>query len=553
MNEENNTTPDLQSLPQAVVQRKKQISIVWLVPVAAILIGGWLAYKGLSEKGPVVTISFESAEGLEAGKTKLKYKDVEMGQVNTIHFNADLSRVLVTAELVKEAEPYLTENTRFWVVRPRVSASGVSGLGTLFSGAYIGMDPGKKGKPARDFNGLEIPPLVTTDTPGREFVLRANALGSLDIGSPVYYRQIQVGRVISYELDKDGQSLSIKVFINSPHDALVYKNTRFWNASGFDLKLDAGGLKINTESLVSIMLGGIAFDTPTSLEAGGSVEAGDVFRLYENRESIFERTYTEKRYYILHFNESIRGLTVGAPVEFRGIKIGQVVDIKAEFNLETFSPRITVLIETEPQRWATIGKTTMDQKQEIENLVAKGLRAQLKTGSLLTGQLFVDVDFHPEAPKAQIKYGQNFPELPTIPAPLQIITARVNELLNKLEKLPIEQMGKDLGDTLQNVKRLSESKQLLEAVQSLNETLQHTRQLMQNLDSNVAPAIGSTLDQAQKTLISVQGTLGKDAPLQHELRQALKELAEAARGIRILTDYLERNPDSLIYGKGKEQ
>jgi paraquat-inducible protein B len=552
MSQENNNTPDLQSLPQAVVQRKKQISIVWLVPVVAILIGGWLAYKGLTEKGPVVTISFESAEGLEAGKTKLKYKDVEIGQVGTIRFNADLSRVLVTAELVKEAEPYLTDNTRFWVVRPRVSASGVSGLGTLFSGAYIGMDPGKKGKPARSFKGLEIPPLVTTATPGREFVLRANALGSLDIGSPVYYRQIQVGRVIGYELDKEAQSLSIKVFINAPYDALVYKNTRFWNASGFDLKLDAGGLKINTESLVSIMMGGIAFETPTSLEAGGPAEEGDEFRLYETRESIFERTYTQKMYYILNFNESIRGLTVGAPVEFRGIRIGQVVDIKADYDPQTLSPRITVLVETEPQRWAKPKEASEDPVQYMQKLVDKGLRAQLKTGSLLTGQLFVDIDFHPDAPKAQVKFEQNFPEVPTIPAPLQVITARVNELLNKLEKLPIEQIGKDLGDTLQNVKRLSESRELLQAVQSLNETLRHARQLVQNLDSNVAPAIGSTLDQAQKTLASVEGTLGKDAPLPHEMRRALKELAEAARGIRILTDYLERHPDALIYGKGKE-
>jgi len=553
MNEENNNVPDLESLPQAVVQRKKQISIVWLVPIVAILIGGWLAYKGLTEKGPIVTISFESAEGLEAGKTKLKYKDVDVGQIQTIRFDTDLSRVLVTAELVKEAEPYLTEHTRFWVVRPRVTASGVSGLGTLFSGAYIGMDPGKEGRPAESFEGLEIPPVVTRDMPGRDFILRATALGSLDIGAPVYYRQIQVGQVTGYELDKEAQSLSIKVFINAPHDALVYKNTRFWNASGFDLKLDAGGLKINTESLVSIMLGGIAFDTPTSLEAGGPAEEGYEFRLYETRDSIFERTYTQKIHYIMNFNESIRGLSVGAPVEFRGIKIGQVVDIKAEYDPEALSPRITVLVETEPQRWGRTAADTADPRKQIQQLVDKGLRAQLKTGSLLTGQLFIDVDFHPDAPKAQVKFEQNFPEIPTIPAPLQIITARVNELLSKLETLPIEQIGKDLGDTLQNVKRLSESKQLLEAVQALNETLQHTRQLVQNLDSNVAPAIGSTLDQAQKTLLSVEGTLGKDAPLQHELRRALKELAEAARGIRILTDYLERHPDSLIYGKGKEQ
>jgi paraquat-inducible protein B len=555
MNAENNHEPDLSDLPQADVQSKKQISIVWLIPIVAVLIGGWLAYKGLSEKGPVVTITFESAEGLESGKTQLKYKDVKMGAVQTIHFNADLSRVIVTAELVKEAEPFLTENTRFWVVRPRVTASGVSGLGTLFSGAYIGMDPGKEGKPQRSFKGLEIPPVVTTGMPGREFLLRATELGSLDIGSPVYYRQIQVGQVIGYELEEEGQSLRIKIFINAPHDKLVRKNTRFWNASGFDLKLDAGGLTLNTESMVSIMMGGIAFDTPTSLEVGGPAREGQLFRLFETRASIFERTYTEKVYYVLHFNESIRGLTVGAPVEFRGIKIGQVVDIKSEFDLEKASPRITVLIETEPQRWKVAGTaregTLEDSKEALAKLVAKGLRAQLKTGSLLTGQLFVSVDFYPDAPKAEIKYGEKFPEFPTIPAPLQIITARVNDLLSKIETVPIEQIGKDLGDTLQNVKQLSESKELLEAVQALNQTLQDARELAQNLNTNVAPAITATLDRAQQTLVSVEGTLGKDSPLQYELRLAIKELGESARSLRVLLEYLERHPDSLIFGKGK--
>jgi paraquat-inducible protein B len=555
MNAENNHEPDLSDLPQADVQSKKQISIVWLIPIVAVLIGGWLAYKGLSEKGPVVTITFESAEGLEAGKTQLKYKDVKMGAVQTIHFNADLSRVIVTAELVKEAAPFLTENTRFWVVRPRVTASGVSGLGTLFSGAYIGMDPGKEGKPQRSFKGLEIPPVVTTGMPGREFLLRATELGSLDIGSPVYYRQIQVGQVIGYELEEEGQSLRIKIFINAPHDKLVRKNTRFWNASGFDLKLDASGLTLNTQSMVSIMMGGIAFDTPTSLEVGGPAQEGQLFRLFETRASIFERTYTEKIYYILHFNESIRGLTVGAPVEFRGIKIGQVVDIKSEFDLKKASPRITVLIETEPQRWKVAGTdreaTAEDSKEGLAKLVAKGLRAQLKTGSLLTGQLFVSIDFYPDAPKAEIKYGEKFPEFPTIPAPLQIITARVNDLLSKIETVPIEQIGKDLGDTLQNVKQLSESKELLEAVQALNQTLQDARELAQNLNTNVAPAITATLDRAQQTLVSVEGTLGKDSPLQYELRLAIKELGESARSLRVLLEYLERHPDALIFGKGK--
>ncbi|MGD9150820.1 MAG: MlaD family protein, partial [Desulfobacterales bacterium] len=503
MNAENNLEPDLADLPQAEVQSKKQISIVWLIPIVAVLIGGWLAYKGLSERGTMISITFESAEGLEAGKTVVKYKDVKIGEVESIRFNADLSQVIVRAELFKEATPFLTENTRFWVVRPRVTASGVSGLGTLFSGAYIEMDPGMEGEPARRFKGLEIPPIVTTGVPGREFLLRASTLGSLSNGAPVYYRQIKVGQVIGYELAKDGRSLTIKIFVNAPHDKLVRANTRFWNASGLDLKLDAGGIKLNTQSIVSIMMGGIAFDTPTSLEAGGPAEEGQVFKLYDTRESIFERTFTDKRYYILHFEGSIRGLTVGAPVEFRGIKFGQVVDIKALFNQETLTPQITVLIETEPQRWEVLGETTMDPKKQMEALIAKGFRAQLKTGSLLTGQLYVDWDFHPETPPAQVKYGQKFPELPTIPAPLQIITTRINDLLNKIETVPIEKIGQDLGDTLQNVKNLTGSAELQQAIRDLDATLKETRELAQNLNMNVAPAITETLDQAQQTLISV--------------------------------------------------
>ena len=550
MNAENNLEPDLSDLPQAKVQTKKQISIVWLIPIVAVLIGGWLAYKGLSEKGPVVTITFESAEGLEAGKTLVKYKDVKIGEVESIRFNADLSRVIVKAELVKEATPFLTEKARFWVVRPRVTASGVSGLGTLFSGAYIEMDPGMEGEPAGRFEGLEIPPIVTTGMPGREFLLQANSLGSLDNGSPVYYRQIQVGQVIGYDLAEDGRSLAIKIFINAPHDQLVRANTRFWNASGFDLKLDASGIQLNTQSLVSIMMGGIAFDTPTSLETGGPPQDGQVFKLYDTRQSIFERTFTEKRYYILHFEGSIRGLSVGAPVEFRGIKIGQVVDIKAIFNQETLTPQITVLVETEPQRWQILGDTELDEKSQMRALIAKGFRAQLKTGSLLTGQLYVDWDFHPDAPPAKVNFDGKYPEIPTIPAPLQIITTRVSELLTKLETVPIEKIGKDLGDTLQNVKKITESAELLEAVRALDETLQETRKLTKNLNSNVAPAITKTLNQAQQTLVSVEGTLGKDAPMQHELRQAIKELGEAARSLRVLLDYLERHPDALIFGKG---
>lgn len=391
-------------LPEAVVSaRKHQISIVWFVPLIAVLIGGWLVYKTLSEKGPTISISFKSAEGLEAGKTKIKYKDVELGQVTEIRLTPDLSRVLVTAELVKEAKEFLSANTRFWIVRARVAAGQVSGLGTLFSGAYIGLDPGNPGLPGTQFVGLETPPVVTTDLPGSHYILHASPLGSLDIGAPVYFRQIKVGQVIAYELQPDGEAVTIKIFINDPIDKLVYQNTRFWNASGLDFAVDAGGIRVNTESLVTILIGGIAFDTPANLEPGGLAEDGENFQLYESRERIFDKTYTDKTRWLLHFEGSIRGLTVGSPVEFRGIPVGQVLDINMEYDAAKKVFLIPVLIEIEQERIKVVGEMQdSDRKWQNDYLVEQGLRAQLKTGSLITGQLYVDLDFHPNAEPAQI-------------------------------------------------------------------------------------------------------------------------------------------------------
>ncbi|MCP4626173.1 MAG: MCE family protein [bacterium] len=575
---------EIPELPEAVVsKRKHQISIVWFVPLVALLIGGWLVYKALSEKGPTVTISFKSAEGLEAGNTKIKYKNVELGQVTEIRLTPDLSDVLVTAELVKETEDFLSANTRFWIVRARVAAGQVSGLGTLFSGAYIGLDPGKPGPPATQYVGLETPPVVTTDLPGRHFRLYAERLGSLDIGAPVYYRQIKVGQVVSYNLEEDGQAVTVRVFINDPIDKLVYKNTRFWNASGLDFAVDANGIRVNTESIMTIMIGGIAFDTPANLEPGGPVEDGETFKLHESRVRIFDKTYTQKSRWLLHFQGSVRGLTVGSPVEFRGIPIGQVLDINMEYDTEKGEFLITVLMEIEPERIKVVGEESdADYKKQHDLLVARGLRAQLKTGSLITGQLFVDLDFHPEAEPAQINWEGRYPQFPTAPTSMEEITTSLTHLLKKLEKLPIEQIGNDLRDTVQGANRLVNSAELQQAIKSLDETLKqtqlftatltkviapelrsavsnlnatlsHTRKLARNIDRTVVPKLNAILKEAQSTLKSIKGSVSKDSPLYYELMRVLKELSGAARSIRVMADYLERHPDALIYGKGKRR
>jgi len=400
MTEENSPETGATAIPEAVLRPERSFSIIWLVPLVAALIGGWLVYKTLSERGPEITITFKSAEGLEAGKTKIKYKEVAVGMVDSMTLSKDLSNVIVSASLTKGFEVYLTDRTRFWVVKPRVSAGEVSGLGTLFGGAYISVDPDTKGKRVDSYAGLDQPPIVTTDLPGHSFILRADRLGSLDTGSPIYYRQIRVGEVESYDLSKDGTTVDIKVFVHSPYDRFVFKNTRFWNAGGLDFSVDANGLKVDTESIVSIMLGGIAFDTPVNLETSEPALAGDKFPLYANHQDALKKVYAEKVYWLVNFKGSVRGLSVQAPVEFRGIRIGQVLDINLKIDTEKLDFSLPVLIEIEPE---SLFKTTKipdeaTRRKFMTSMVEKGLRVQLKTGNLLTGQLFVDLNFFPDAP-----------------------------------------------------------------------------------------------------------------------------------------------------------
>ncbi len=557
MSDSKKDKPELKGLPEPEFrERKRRISIVWLVPLIALAIGGWLVYKALSEKGPTVTITFKSADGLEAGKTKIKYKDVELGLVNSIVLSKDLSQVIVTAELVKQAEKFVSQNTRFWVVRARVAAGGVSGLGTLFSGAYIGLDPGKPGKAATHFQGLEVPPVVTADLPGSHFVLRATSLGSLNVGAPVYFRRIEVGQVVSYQLDEDGQAVTIQVFVHDPHHQLVRKNTRFWNASGLDVAIGADGIRVDTESFVSMMVGGIAFDTPANMEPGEPAEENEVFKLYENRESISEKTYVRKNRWQLYFDGDVRGLNIGAPVELQGIQIGQVLDVSLEFDVDKAAFRIPVLVETEPDRIKATGQLPegTEEQRTMDYLVAKGMRAQLKTGSLITGQLLVAIDMHPEAPPAKINWEGRYPELPTVPTAMEEITTSLTQLLRKLEKLPIEQIGSDLQDTVAGAKRLMNSAELQKSITALNQTLNQAQKFVAALNTAVAPELktavsnlNSALVQAEKLARSLNSNVAPQAD------RTLKALQEAARSIKILAAYLERNPEALIRGKGKSK
>lgn len=552
----------MEQIPTSATRKSKGLSIVWLVPLVALAIASWLMYKSWSEKGQEVTISFKNAEGIEAGNSKIKYKDVEIGTVEAITFNQDMTEVMIKARMEKIASQYLTDSTRFWIVRPRIAAGQVSGLGTLFSGSYIGIDPGRDGNPRAHFTGLEETPIVTADVPGTNYVLKAEGLGSLDVGSPVYYRQIKVGQVVGYGFDDSGKAVDITIFVNAPHDKQINSNTRFWNASGINLNMNATGIKLTTESLATIVTGGIAFDSPPHNRPEETVQSYAVFELYASKDATSEEKFQVKDSWLLYFNQSVRGLAVGAPVEFRGIKIGEVSSIALEFNSINLSFRTPVVLTIEPER--LFGRDA-DFKIEdghaiLKNFINRGLRGILKNGNLLTGQLLIDFDFYPNEPQQKMTFANTLPVLPTKQTELEEITESLSAVLKNLEHIPFQQISQDLRTTLQTASKAigqipvqELSQDLRTTIQSTNATMQQIATLSKTLDSQTMPAIATALEQLGTTLAGLDASLGSDSPANYQLRQTMREVSTAVRSLRGLTDYLEHHPESLIYGKENER
>jgi paraquat-inducible protein B len=573
MSEGNSEMKHAESAPEAQIQTKRSFSIVWVVPIIALLIGGGLIFKAQSAKGPTITISFKNADGLTAGKTKIKFKDVEVGQVTAIDLNEDLSGVVVTAELHKGSSDFLTDKTRFWVVRARIGAGKVSGLGTLLSGAYIGIDPSNEGKGQEDFTGLEIPPILTENLPGGNFILKAAELNSLDLGSPIYYRGIKVGQVVAYHFDHDAEAVFLNIFIKAPFHEKVFQNTHFWSASGIDFTMDANGIKMDTQSLVSIMTGGLAFGLPHGSLPKGVVKNGAVFSLYPNRDSSNEETYTIERYYLMYFDQSIRGLVPGAPIEIMGVKVGAVVSTKLMFDETTQKFHVPVLVAIEPERLSSLitkDGDVLDDDQlkqrlsadkqnlkgifpiEIEKLIANGFRAQLKTGSLVTGKLYIDLDYYPAAPVAKITQADGYPVFPTIPAPLGQITQRVDNILKKIEDIPLDKIGQNINKILQKIDRIPIAEigdNMQVAIVSLTQTLDELKALSGNINQETMPKVNELLGQLEIAISGINSTLGPDSALNYNTRAVTDELSMAVRSMRSLLEYLEKDPQALIFGK----
>jgi paraquat-inducible protein B len=521
--------------PQIVEARRWNVSLVWLLPAIAIAIGASLLVRSVFLVGPLIDIEFASADGVEAGKTDVRYKEVVIGKVQTVTLRDDLKGVVVGVRLERSAAKFAVEDTAFWVVRPRIGLAGVTGLGTLLSGAYIGTDAGISTKARAVFKGLEGPPFVLRGEPGRIFVLRSFDLGSLDVGSPVFYRRARVGRVVAYTLDAVRDELSVRIFIESPYQQLVGENTRFWNASGIDLSINASGLTLNTQTLASVLAGGIAFETPPGPRT--PVAESTVFPLFSDRSTAMAPPDGVPVRVRMVFDSSVRGLAEGAAIDLLGVEIGRVTSIALQYDPARKRFPVEVLAEVFPRRLgpvrAALLKTSPtpdgDDAVVLQQLVAQGVRAQLRTGNLLTGQLYVALDFIGKGP-ARATLADGSLTLPTAPGTLAEIQPQIAEIVEKVSRIPFEEIGKDLRSTLAGanaaIGRLTPEAQ--KAMAEVQKTLARAQASLDNLDRNVTDP---------------------GAPVQQNLQDTLLELQRTARALRVLADYLQQHPESILRGK----
>ncbi|SNB79367.1 paraquat-inducible protein B [Arboricoccus pini] len=550
----------------AVLKKRRTISPIWIVPVVAILIAGWIAWTTYSSRGPLIEITFESVSGIEPGKTKIRYKDIDLGTVEHIALQPDLRHVTVEARMDATADPFLTDKARFWIVRARIGAGGVSGLDTLLSGSYIQVDTPGGGTAKRSFVGLEEPPLIESTTPGRQFVLVSKTLGSISQGAPIYHLGIPVGQVLGYQFDEASSQVLIRIFVSQPYDKLVKTNSRFWNAGSLSLSTSGGTPSLQVPPLQAMLVGGIEFDSPPAsgppTEDTGEAKEETSFPLFANADAVQNDAGSGGQQYVAYFDGSLRGLRAGSPVEFRGMRVGTVRSVVLDFDTDTGAATIPVTFEIEPSRFKVRGKLgTADGAgfAAMSRLVEHGLRAQLRSGSLITGELVVALDVFPDAAPAKLEQQDGLYAVPTLPSQLDQLTTSVSSTLQRLAGLPLEQMVGRANNALGSLESLTATAnravggaRLDKSFDALNATLVQLQQVAGSLQANMPALLGAlrgTATDAGQTMREVRQNFGTSSQFNYQLRSALDEFTQTARSIRSFTDYLDRNPSALLRGR----
>jgi paraquat-inducible protein B len=544
------------AVPRATTRRSRRMSAIWIIPLVAVAIGGWLAWDTWSKQGPTIRISFDSGEGLQAGQSQLKYRDIVFGTVKSLELAPDHTHVVVTVATTHEAKALLTDRTIFWVVKPRLFAGNVSGLETLLSGSYIGMMPGEiGGKAEQKFVGQEDPPILQANIPGHTFLLKAERLGSISVGSPVFFRDLSVGEVLGWDIADMAEYVTIRAFVRAPYDGYVHDETRFWNASGVSVQLAGAGIDVQMESLKALLLGGIAFETPPTEKTTQVSLEDHVFPLFRSRERAEAASYTRKIPLVSYFPGSVSGLARGSEVTMHGLVIGRVTDVRLAYDPDKDIVVAPVRYEVEPQRIVGLGQRIYDTDEEaVEAVLKKGLRASLQSGSLITGQQNVALDFVSEAPVAPVtKEGEDF-VLPTSEGGgFAGIASSANDLLNKVSTIPFDQIGKSLGGILKSVNDATQGPQLKKALTDLSAMIASAQAMMQRLDTKQLPQLTAelekTLTSANKLVLSLDSGYGDNTKFNRDLDRLMAQTTDAVQSMRALADLLARHPEALVKGR----
>ncbi|GEA60748.1 paraquat-inducible protein B [Vibrio comitans NBRC 102076] len=515
---------------------------MWIIPLIAFAMGMWMLFQYVNSRGPEVTLMLPDAAGIEAGKTAIKARNVKVGTITEIELSENYEYIVAKAQMDKQAARMLREDSLFWVVEPHIGADGISGLDTLLSGSYIELKPGRSDKQERKFKVLELPPVAGPDAKGIRVILTHNEANKLGIGEPVLHHGFTVGRVEKTSYNYEKQTAEYQLFIFAPYDSLVFEHSQFWLDSGVEVKLDTSGIDLKVGSLETILTGGVSFDVPENIQPGSQVTTSlQQFELFNDYNSVLENKYSEYLHYALLFSESVRGLETGAPVEYRGIRIGTVETVPLAVPMQddgTLSNRIPVLIRIEIERVSEVlRETTIDEfKQRLEYQVQRGLRGALRVGNLLTGALYIDVDFYEKPDPVEIVRFAGYETFPVISGGFSEIQKQAVEFLHRVNNLPLE-----------------------ETVTSLNKTL-HSAQVTLNSASKVANDIDVLLSdnqtkqlpgQLNQSLEQLQTTLeGFDVNSQmyQQLQSAISEVEQVMQQLKPILQEVNEKPNALVFG-----
>ncbi len=541
-------------------------SLVWLVPIVAVLIGGWLVYRFVAQEGPTISITFATADGITAGQTQIKHKAVTLGVVKSVVLSHDMSHVIVRARMRHSAEPALTDTARFWVVRPRFSPGNISGLDTILGGSYIELDPGKKrGRRTDDFAGLDTPPPIRSDEPGRTYILLADRLGSLNIGSAIFYRDLQVGEVLGYKVGKPGEPVTIYAFVRDPYDKDIREGSFFWNVSGIHIGTGPEGLRVQFQSLQAVLAGGIAFTTPYEALRTPLAPEHAEFTLFQDRSTANSSHYTERVHFLVHVKSSVRGLSVGSPVTLYGIQVGVVSGVSLYIDPDTNRVEVEVQIELEPGRLPEMGPTPTPAKvvEGVTRLVQHGMRAQMRTANFLTGQMELALDFFPDADPAEVTVENGEHVLPSVPSDLEDIQRNLSHISHRLALIPFDTMAKHLDALIVGADGVLAGPAMKQSLTELATTLKQLQTLTTTLNQGAGPALKklpaiadglqADIEHAGTLLAGMNNGASSDSALARDLARTLDEAAAALRSVRALANYLDDHPAALLRGRATKE